>query len=181
VTILYQTDPYEEIYLAKDKWWCVCEPHLINPLNTAHNLIQMQDDWDEYEDLIMNEVQSFNERIANRYHPNTYAFFGIENDANTIKSTSLTYKTARWQRKTINSHNTPPTDHIGDKRRLNLKELLGSRTLQNDAVNEKYTLSPANGNGDGTVPQRSGEIPMKYLTARMHFPVKHRLPYHKKS
>ncbi|WP_294611244.1 hypothetical protein [uncultured Gilliamella sp.] len=172
-----QTDPYEEIYLAKDKWWCVCEPHLINPLNTAHNLIQMEKDWQKYKDIIMYKVQPFNSSIANRYHPNTYAFFGIENDANTIKSTSLTYQTAHWQRKKINSHNTPPTDHIGDKRRLDLKELLGSRTLQNDAVNEKYTLLPANGNGDGTVPQRSGEIPMKYLTARMHFPVEHEPAY----
>ena len=137
----------------------------------------MQDDWDLYEDLIINKVKPFNNSIANRYHPNTYAFFGIENDANTIKSTSLTYQTAHWQRKKINSHNTPPTDHIGDKRRLDLKELLGSRTLQNDAVNEKYTLLPANGNGDGTVPQRSGEIPMKYLTARMHFPVEHEPAY----
>jgi len=79
------------------------------------------------------------------------------------------------------SNKTPSNQHIGDKNRLNLNELKGTRTLQNKEanVNEKYTLLPADGNGDGTVPKRSGEIPMAYLTARMHFPVEHEPAYTK--
>lgn len=172
-----KSEPYEEIYLAKDKWWCACEPHLINPLNTDHNLRQMQDDWDGYEAMVKDKVKKFNKAIANKYHPNTYAFFGIENDTHTIKPTSLTYQAAHWQGKIVDSHKTPSTAHIGDPSRLNLKELTGSRTLQNGDVNEKYTLLPADGNGDGTVPQRSGEIPIEYLTVRMHFPVEHEPAY----
>lgn len=172
-----KSDPYEEIYLAKDKWWCACEPHLINPLNTDHNLLQMQIDWLKYKDIINNEVQSFNKKIANKYHPNTYAFFGIENDTRTIKTTSLTYQVAHWQGKIVYSYKKPSTAHIGDPKRLNLKERMRSRTLKNGNRTEKYTLLLADGNGDGTVSQRSGQIPINYLTARIHFPVEHATAY----
>ena len=174
---LKNPDIYKDIYLAKDKWWCVCEPHLINPLNTEHNQKQMENDWLKYKNIIMNDVKLFNSAIANKYHPNTYAFFGIENEGEPIKISALTYQNAHWQAEITKSHQAPPTDHIGDLRRLNLKELTGSRTVKNGAVNEKYTLLPADGNGDGTVPQRSGEIPMDYLTARMHFTVEHEPAY----
>ena len=172
-------DIYNDIYLAKDKWWCACEPHLINPLNSDHNEEQMEDDWKEYENIIKYKVKTFNSAIANQYHPNTYAFFGIENKK-PIKMSALTYQTAQWQGKPISSHKVPPKNHIGDQRRLNLKELKGRRTLKNGDIYEKYTLLPADGNGDGTVPQRSGEIPVEYLTARMHFSVDHEGAYKEK-
>ncbi|MBC9132012.1 hypothetical protein FcAc13_11945 [Frischella sp. Ac13] len=172
-------DIYNDIYLAKDKWWCVCEPHLINPLNSDHNEEQMKVDWYKYESIMIKKVKTFNSAIANQYHPNTYAFFGIENEEEQIKMSALTYQTAQWQGKNISSHKEPATNHIGDQRRLNLKELKGSRTLKNGDISEKYTLLPADGNGDGTVPQRSGEIPIKYLTARMHFSVEHEPAYQK--
>lgn len=172
-------DLYNDIYLAKDKWWCACEPHLINPLNTDHNQKQMEKDWDKYEGIINDKVIKFNSAIANQYHPNTYAFFGIENEGEPIKMSALTYQSAHWQAEKIDSHQVPPSDHIGDRRRLNLKELTGTRTLQNSEITEKYTLLPADGNGDGTVPQRSGEIPIEYLTARMHFSVEHEPAYQK--
>lgn len=175
------SDIYNEIYLAKDKWWCVCEPHLINPLNTDHNQKQMENDWQKYKDIITNKVQPFNEDIANQYHPNTYAFFGIENEGEPIKMSALTYQTAHWQAEKIQSHQSPPAGLIGDQRRLNLKELAGVRTLQHGEITEKYTLLPADGNGDGTVPQCSGEIPTKYLTARMHFSVEHEPAYKQKA
>lgn len=174
-------DIYNDIYLAKDKWWCACEPHLINPLNTDHNQTQMENDWLKYEKIILKKVATFNEDIANKYHPNTYAFFGIENKGEPIKMSALTYQSAQWQAEKTKSHQAPPTDHIGDRHRLNLKELTGSRTLQNGDITEKYTLLPADGNGDGTVPQCSGEIPIEYLTARMHFPVEHEPAYQQKA
>ncbi|MBX4134237.1 hypothetical protein JMI89_11430 [Frischella sp. Ac48] len=173
-----KSEPYQEIYLAKDKWWCACEPHLINPLNSDHNEEQMKVDWKEYENIIKYKVKTFNSAIANQYHPNTYAFFGIENKK-PIKMSALTYQTAQWQGKPISSHKVPPKNHIGDQRRLNLKELKGRRTLKDGDISEKYTLLPADGNGDGTVPQHSGEIPIKYLTARMHFSVEHEPAYQK--
>jgi hypothetical protein len=175
-----KADPYAEIYLAKDKWWCACEPHLINPFNTDHNLQQMQDDWRSYKNIINKKVIPFNSAIANKYHPNTYAFFGLEEDDNNIKTESLTYQIAHWQGSVMVSKKKASANHIGDKNRLNLKELVEIRTLQNGDINEKYTLLPADGNGDGTVSQQSGEIPIDYLKARMCLPVGHEPAYKNK-
>ncbi|WP_294962572.1 hypothetical protein [uncultured Gilliamella sp.] len=94
-----KSDPYEEIYLAKDKWWCVCEPHLIDPfiipnpnllniadpINYAANVLnvldgesrrlqKMRDNWDKYKSIVNYKVKTFNNSIANKYHPNTYVF-----------------------------------------------------------------------------------------------------------
>ena len=70
----FGANPYTDIYLAKDKWWCACEPHLINPLNSKHDLELMKSDWNRYVRLIEKKVIPFNEAIANQYHPNTYVF-----------------------------------------------------------------------------------------------------------
>lgn len=194
-------DPYTDIYLAKDKWWCACEPHLINPLNRKHDLILMQNDWNEYKALIEDQVKPFNEAIANQYHPNTYVFFGIEDDNKHIEQKFLTYKTAHWigQFNKDNKKNmrNPRTDHIGAMNRLDLWELKEIRTLSTERHNweedkrtyhyyadkfkgnieEIYTLQLADGNGDGTVPQCSGEIPIDKIKARMHLPIGHEPAY----
>ena len=173
-------DIYDDIYLAKDKWWCACEPHLINPFNRNYDKKLMEDDWYKYESIMIKKVKKFNSAIANQYHPNTYAFFGLEDKINPIKITALTYQTAQWQGKRISSHKEPATNHIGDQHRIRLREKKNRRTLKNDDIYEKYKLLPADGNGDGTVAQRSGEIPVEYLTARMHFPVDHEGAYGEK-
>lgn len=194
-------DPYTDIYLAKDKWWCACEPHLINPLNRKHDLILMQNDWNNYVRLIEKKVRPFNEAIANQYHPNTYVFFGIEDDNKHIEQKFLTYNSAHWIGQ-FNKDNkkymrNPRTDHIGAMNRLDLWELNEIRTLSTERHNweedkriyhyyadklkgnieEIYTLQLADGNGDGTVPQCSGEIPIDKIKARMHLPIGHEPAY----
>jgi hypothetical protein len=44
-------------------------------------------------------------------------------------------------------------------------------------IGESYRLEPADGNGDGTVPQCSGEIPIDKIKARMHLPIGHEPAY----
>lgn len=197
----FGANPYTDIYLAKDKWWCACEPHLINPLNSEHDLTQMEIDWDEYKILIEEQVKPFNQAIANQYHPNTYVFFGIEDDKRHIKQKYLTYNTAHWIGQ-FNKDNkiymrNPRTDHIGAMNRLNLGELKEIRTLSTERhsweedkipspyyrdklkgnIEEIYTLQLADSNGDGTVPQCSGEIPIDKIRARMHLPIEHEPAY----
>lgn len=197
-----KSDPYDEIYLAKDKWWCACEPHLINPFNTEHDLRQMQDDWDGYEIMLRDKVKTFNQSIANQYHPNTYAFFGLVDAETTIDTKYMTYKKAHWigrfEQGYQPSMKKPVTDHIGAKNRLELTELNAYRTLaatrhdwveahikthygihhvNRGNIKEIYQLQPADANGDGTVPRCSGEIPITYLQARMHLPLEHEGAY----
>lgn len=197
-----KADPYNEIYLAKDKWWCVCEPHLINPLNEDYNQQQMQEDWNKYKNIIKYKVKKFNDAIANKYHPNTYVFFGLGDEHDKIKPEFLTYQTAHWQGsfaqgyQTTTMYTTP--NHIGAVNRLNLKELSEIRSIVprrydwKDAktethygiyptkignISEIYRLLPADSNGDGTVSHHSGAIPMNHLQARMHLPIGHEPAY----
>lgn len=191
-----KTNPYDDIYLNKEQWWCACEPHLINPLNTRYDKTTMQKDWQEYEKLICIQVKSFHEKIADKFHPNTYVFFGIEESGNTIREELLTYERVHWQGKFIDSSSIfaerPPKNYIGDNNRLNLKELNEDRTLKANAneskddniaslkkrsIKIKYTLKEANDDGDSTVPKSSGEIPIEKIQVRMHIPVKHGSPY----
>ena len=182
-----QTNPYDDIYTNKGQWWCVCEPHLINPLNTKYDLTTMQTDWIKYELLIDKIVKPFHEKIAGKYHPNTYVFFGIEESGNTIREELLTYERVHWQSKIIEYSSIlaqwPPENYIGDNNRLDLKELNEERTLKTNATEKKrrikikYTLKKADSNGDGTVPKSSGEIPIAKIQARMHIPVGHAPAY----
>lgn len=198
-TVSYpKADPYKEIYLAKDKWWCACEPHLINPLNEDYDLEQMQIDWQKYEYIIKYKVKKFNESIANKYHPNTYAFLGMENSQDTISKEFLTYQYAHWKGRFFQGYQPsmkkPSKNHIGALNRLNLKELTRIRTILPSRhdwrdveitthygthatkignINETYSLLPADGNGDGTVPPCSGTIPTNYLQAQLNLPICH--------
>jgi hypothetical protein len=202
-----KSDPYKEIYLNKDDWWCVCEPHLINPRNSKKKLAKMQKDWEKYEDLINRDVKTFHEKIAHKYHPNTYVFYGLDDNEQQIKKEFLTYDVAHWQGQYIKGYKSQAksaaSDHIGDQNRLDLSEILESRTLATNNNNgeevketidydtkqaanytysignivERYTLKPATANGDSTVPKCSGEIPIESIKARMHIPVDHEGAY----
>ena len=198
-----KTDPYKEIYLNKKDWWCVCEPHLINPFNTKHNQTQMQYDWEVYENLINREVKPFHEAISKKYFKNTYVFYGIDHQ-NNIQDKYLTYDTAHWRGHYIQGYKSeakkPVKIPLGAKNRLDLSEILETRTLTTENnywdevqrkagrthvmykdyegnIAESYTLKPAIGNGDGTVPQRSGEISLESIKARMHLPIEHEPAY----
>jgi hypothetical protein len=201
-------EPYKEIYLEKDKWWGLCEPHLINPLNTKYDSNLMREDWDSYEMIIRNKVKNFHDKIKDNYHPNTYAFYGIdtekeakqdsEKDKNKIKEDFLTYESVYWQGKLgpdfaklrlpesdiENKRRLSPEDYIGDKRRLNLRELGAIRSLRpvpyKHDYREEYKLQKPKENGDNTVPKKSGEIPITYLKSRVGLDIGHEPAYQDK-
>lgn len=191
-------DIYEEIYLEKDKWWGLCEPHLINPLNTKYDSNLMKEDWNAYESIIREKVEIFHGKIKDNYHPNTYAFYGIDTkkEANKIKADFLTYESVHWEGKLeqcfikpyspedftkVKSRFLPNEDYIGDKRRLNLRELGEIRRLRlapdNHSWRQVYTLQRAKENGDNTVPKKSGEIPITYLKSRVGLDIGHEPAY----
>lgn len=184
-----QADPYEEVYLEKAQWWGLCEPHLINPANTRHDLKLMAEDWRKYSNIIKEDVQTFHHNIADRYHPNTYAFYGIDIKQvnNIIAQEFLTYESVHWQgkRERCFSRMLPTKRHLGDERRLNLHELGAIRRLRplkasEDTWQEVYTLQKATDNGDSTVPTKSGEIPIKYLKSRLSLDIGHEPAYNDK-
>ncbi|PLV45032.1 hypothetical protein NV64_22075, partial [Erwinia sp. B116] len=75
-------NPYEEIYLNKTAWWRLCEQDLL--------LDNTEDEWNKYEKRINEEVQEFIEKLNDRYHPQTWLFYGAS--ANNPSDAFLTWK-----------------------------------------------------------------------------------------
>lgn len=163
-----ETDPYKEIYLNKKEWWCVCEPHLINPFNKKHNKKIMESDWKQYENIINNDVKKFHEKISGKYHPNTYAFYGVDVDAVDAEKRNekkeekdrepiiiaeefLTYDEVNWngEYKKIDFESgikRPSDQYIGDKNRLNLREKRAKRTIAIETKKREKGESEAESN-----------------------------------
>lgn len=170
-------DPYNDIYLNKKKWWCVCEPHLINPFNKKHNKKIMESDWEQYEHIIMYDVKKFHEEISGKYHPNTYAFYGVdvkaakeedhrEEDPDYAKLVAtipiiigekfLTYDEVNWngEYKKIDFESgikRPSDQYIGDKNRLNLREKRAKRTIAIETKKREKGESEAESNQQGNI------------------------------
>ena len=156
-----KTNPYDDIYLNKEQWWCVCEPHLINPFNKKQNKKIMESDWKQYENIIRNKVKKFHEEISGKYHPNTYAFYGVDVEAvkdetKQIKGKFLTYDSVNWYGKykkiDFESGIKRPSDqYIGDKNRLNLREKRAKRTIAIETKKREKGESEAESNQQGNI------------------------------
>ena len=166
-------DPYNDIYLNKKEWWCVCEPHLINPFNKKHNKKIMESDWEQYENIIKHDVKKFHEEISGKYHPNTYAFYGVDVKAVDAEKRNekkededkepiiigeefLTYDEVNWygEYKKIDFESgikRPSDQYIGDKNRLNLREKRAKRTIAIETKKREKGESEAESNQQGNI------------------------------
>ena len=166
-------DPYNDIYLNKKEWWCVCEPHLINPFNKKHNKEIMESDWEQYENIIKHDVKKFHQEISGKYHPNTYAFYGVDvkavdaekrNEKKEEKDREpiiigeefLTYDEVNWygEYKKIDFESgikRPSDQYIGDKNRLNLREKRAKRTIAIETKKREKGESEAESNQQGNI------------------------------
>jgi hypothetical protein len=160
-------NPYKDIYTVRGKWWSMCEDKLINPLNMESDPEKRQaridKDWEAYTDVIFKEVKPFHKEIADKYHPNTYAFFG---SAEQFKS----YGCVSWSsRRNPDSPSLLPrtfglVNVFEAKPAAAGGELKSERTVLAKPIDENdkreqlrlFVLDPPDENGDGTVPNRSG-------------------------
>jgi hypothetical protein len=150
-------EPYSEIYLQHDKWWGLIDDKLINPLD-ANNLT-LKEDWSKYETLIKKDVLRFHKDMSDRYHANTYAFYGDD-------EAHKTWGDIVWKRKTVRQGlwnvKTPPIPNLLDITTYS-DTRKGSQIIQSKLKNwpiiDDFSLQDANENGDGTVPIRSGRAP----------------------
>jgi pimeloyl-ACP methyl ester carboxylesterase len=148
-------DPYGEIYAVGDKWWSMCEKHLINPLNEERHpekrAAQIGKDWGAFTKLI-DVVEEFHVAIKSCYHPNTHAFFGSHADQKAFGNVT-------WQRIGMARVATEPMD----ARPQNLDQISTTRTVKAPMVGQPsvslvrhFMIQEPEENGDGTVPHRSG-------------------------
>ena len=159
------SDPYSEIYTVRGTWWGLCDDLLLNPLDTGRKTVDR--DWNNFEDLIRDEVQKFHADLSGKYHSNTYAFYGADEK-------HRTYGNVRWRQQ------TPPLLRGGVPPMADLLGVRGTydpastgqavRTIHDGkAVFAAFVMREADENGDGTVPVRSGGAPGPHVRACVPF------------
>ncbi|ROP48462.1 lecithin:cholesterol acyltransferase, partial [Enterobacter sp. BIGb0383] len=173
-------NPYEDIYLQRDKWWGLCDDSLINP-GKSYTQQALNNDWLSFSAIIERKVMRFIEDLAGKYHHNTYAFYSAD-------KAFASYGDICWQAK------TPPVDEWINRHRsrdasqgriVDKSERQDIRTIASPlsgagwakGIKQTYQILPAEEGGDGTVPVRSGRIPESRLKARYQVSVGHEPAY----
>jgi pimeloyl-ACP methyl ester carboxylesterase len=164
-------DPYEEIYMQKDRWWGLVRAEWLNPVGGTPIK------WQEFVDNI-ELAKSFHRKIARKYHPNTFVYYGAGDGK------QASFETIRWSIKMGQQPaKTSPLTHaqILDFSHQQVREdgrnniyLGGERKFgqQSDQAGfgdaslpdietsfRQLRCDKQDGRGDGTVPASSGMSP----------------------
>jgi hypothetical protein len=173
-----KTEPFEEIYSVRGKWWSLCEDHLINPNNTKHNKIQMDKDWESYFSMLTEKVQPVINDLQGKFHKNTYAFYSGSDSF-------LSYGDVKWHAVSPLVEAKEHMDNILNAPLSVLTDLSYTRQVcgvvsyNQESVNflNTFRMSQPEEPGDGTVPFRSGCIPYAYLKSCLEVSVGHEPAY----
>lgn len=136
-------DPFVDIYTS-DKWYGLFEEQLVNPDGLKK---QYTTERSQFLDLLMKDVLPFQTLLKNKYHSNSYVFYG---KGGKFKA----YNSITWNGKTQPRFSTLPQNGI---------KKVGGLQKQEGAENynyyKYYVMSDIDGDGDGTVPFVSGVAP----------------------
>lgn len=166
---LPQSDPYEEIYLERNKWWGLINEDWLNPVDGEPI------EWGMYV-VNIKMTRGFHRKISGFFHPNTFVFYGGGND----KKSFLKIK---W----IIKKGLPPHSKFGPSPTLSQVSGMRHGSVRTDGSNNVYVggestsntttrgdssvytsketsfwemrCAPHDSAGDGTVPLRSGGFP----------------------
>ena len=178
ISLPKKSDPYNEVYLVRGKWWSMVNDRLINPEldedDDDYNN-QLDGEWKKYADMITKVVQPFHEDIHDKYHRNTHAFYGSHAEYKSFGNVT-------WQGKDdseVLSRGKRRADIINGKR-TEPSEIKNTRTVESglfgyglkSSIEQVYTLSEPEELGDGTVPHRSGVAPAKHAFVKAMLKVK---------
>ena len=163
-------DPYADIYTVQDKWYRLINPEWVNPANLKTSSL------DETIDKIKT-ARNFHRKIGKHYHPLTYLSYGADaKDDDHFAWGDVIWETGK-----------APFFGGGAKQRLGLEKLdiapdpelwktkhddgegVVRLTDGMDAQAFGTRILPPGEPGDGTVPQRSAEDPIKQGKPRVSF------------
>ncbi|ATM94510.1 PGAP1-like protein [Yersinia frederiksenii] len=156
---LPKSDPFKEIYSQRTPWWALCEDRLINPNNKKAS----DSDWNNYIQLLIQDVKSFIEKLDGKFHKNTYAFYG--NDGEKYPS----YETLYWKDKAGGYYDKNKdiseiaySGVIKDPYNYEIKNYRTAKMqigLEKNIWREKtYIIAPPKDAGDGTVPIKGAKF-----------------------
>lgn len=163
-------DPYADIYTVQDQWYRLIHPEWVNPAKLDTSSLQMTLDK-------LDKARSFHKKIATHYHPLTYLSYGAdEADKEHFAWGDVVWETGK-----------APFFGGGAKQHLGLEKLniapnpdLWKTTDDDgegivrlsdgvDAQAFGARIQPPAEAGDGTVPQRSAEDPVKQGKPKLSF------------
>jgi pimeloyl-ACP methyl ester carboxylesterase len=168
IASLPSADPYDEIYLQKEKWWGLVREEWLSPSGGAPI------SWDEFESNI-ESARDFHIKLAKKYHERTYVFFGggrepgsfskicwnlkIGNRPDRHGPVSPISEATNWSHKELRTDGSNSL-YVGGEHIVNT-------TLRGDSpvlVTRETSFwdvrcSNQDSSGDGTVPTRSGRAP----------------------
>jgi hypothetical protein len=164
VVTLPKTDPYEEIYLERKKWWGLMREEWLAP--DEGDAIG----WPVYVRNIK-AARAFHRQIAGSYHHNTIAFFGA------TKKPSFQRIVWNLKKGTVRANNgygendvptltyadvtTDGSNHfyVGPDAHLTTIEVAGASFRLSDSYIWQIDCAKQDSFGDGTVPASSGRAP----------------------
>lgn len=154
------TDPYEEIYLQKNKWWGLIREEWLSPEDGAPII------WGKFASNIK-LAKEFHRKVAGKYHANTYSFFGGGSTIGSFSKIRWTLKKGIAPAKMggapsvteiLNLH------HDGVRTDGSNNLYIGGETVVKTATESSYwevRCDKHDSAGDGTVPTVSGRHPRK--------------------
>lgn len=165
-----EADPYQEIYLRRDRWWALLREEWLKPKDGAPA------EWKDYAENI-ELAKLFHERIDAAYHPNTYVYYGAD-------AKQPSFETITWQmragRGDLNRPLGVPPDafvvstmqmaqvrdqgssplYVGGSRVVEHVPVRAGRLAVSMEVSHwELHCEMQDGIGDGTVPVSSGQAP----------------------
>ncbi|WP_118988325.1 esterase/lipase family protein [Photorhabdus sp. CRCIA-P01] len=184
---LPESDPYEEIYLEKDRWWGLCETRFLNP--DKEDKWKDNGSWNNYTAIIKKKVRPFIEELTGNYHPNTYAFYGASEKHpsygiiswqkghrhySSYSYDNLLEKQEDYSGMTFNQPlYDPANQEVGVTRTVRF--LVGPSSW--DYKEKYFVLASPNEKGDGTVPVQAGRIKARSLRSLLATEVDHEGAY----
>lgn len=166
------SDPYEDIYLRRDRWWGLVREEWLRPKDG------MPITWSDYS-INIGIAKKFHERIAGKYHPATYVYYGDDTEQES-------FETVVWRMKAgLRPDNKTPTPdsvrkmgfsdvrddgsnpiYVGGKLEV-MATAVGNSSVYQSSYWELH-CNLQDGSGDGTVPASSGRAPLEKAGGNIH-------------
>lgn len=174
-------DPYESIYLRRDRWWGLVREEWLRPAGGRPL------SWGQFS-LNIRVSKSFHEQISGRYHPVTYVYYGAD-------SSQASFETVRWKMRAglRPDSSAPPSPqqvrnmssaqvrddgnnplHVGGKLEVYQGSYMGGGGTYQSSYWE-LDAEKQDGAGDGTVPASSGRAPIFLAKQPGHIRQQYRL------
>lgn len=148
---LPKADPYSEIYRERHQWWRLMDPALIDPAGVMTK--KGSDPWNFYLTKLA-EAEAFHDDLGDHFHPGSWVHYGADPKH---RAWGQVHWRANGELPVVSDQELRDARLLNDDRngRLSVK-VSDERKPGSHPFFWRYTIAPADSDGDATVPQESG-------------------------